>query len=166
MCQVVELKQQYDGDAGDPCYISKGSYTPKTCRVTFTVKEEMKKPVYVYYELDNFYQNHRRYVKSRSDAQLKGDFPNAPTTDCDPLKTVPPDTNHTKSRKLWPCGLIANSMFNGASALSAALRCCRGKAPARPDVDPARCTCVVGCRYVHVGVGRLGDVGEGHRVGV
>lgn len=22
-------------------------------------------PVYVYYQLDNFYQNHRRYVKSR-----------------------------------------------------------------------------------------------------
>jgi hypothetical protein len=34
------------------------------------VKEKMKAPVYVYYELDNFYQNHRRYVKSRSDDQL------------------------------------------------------------------------------------------------
>jgi len=26
----------------------------------------MEGPVYVYYQLDNFYQNHRRYVKSRS----------------------------------------------------------------------------------------------------
>ena len=33
----------------------------------------MKAPVYVYYELDNFYQNHRRYVKSRSDSQLEGE---------------------------------------------------------------------------------------------
>merc|ERR1711871_1076910 len=32
----------------------------------------MTKPVYVYYELVNFYQNHRRYVKSRSDDQLRG----------------------------------------------------------------------------------------------
>ena len=31
----------------------------------------MPGPVYVYYELDNFYQNHRRYVKSRNDAQLR-----------------------------------------------------------------------------------------------
>lgn len=31
----------------------------------------MTGPVYVYYELDNFYQNHRRYVKSRMDAQLR-----------------------------------------------------------------------------------------------
>ena len=37
-----------------------------------TVPEKMKAPVYVYYELDNFYQNHRRYVKSRSDSQLSG----------------------------------------------------------------------------------------------
>jgi hypothetical protein len=25
----------------------------------------IKSPIYVYYQLDNFYQNHRRYVKSR-----------------------------------------------------------------------------------------------------
>ena len=26
--------------------------------------------VFLYYQLDNFYQNHRRYVKSRSNSQL------------------------------------------------------------------------------------------------
>ena len=31
----------------------------------------MSGKVYVYYELDNFYQNHRRYVNSRMDAQLR-----------------------------------------------------------------------------------------------
>jgi len=30
-------------------------------------------PVYVYYQLDNFYQNHRRYVKSRDYKQLMGE---------------------------------------------------------------------------------------------
>jgi hypothetical protein len=40
--------------------------------ITFTVDADMAKPVFVYYELENFYQNHRRYVKSRSDDQLRG----------------------------------------------------------------------------------------------
>jgi|TARA_B110000971_G_C19688775_1_gene354473 hypothetical protein len=32
----------------------------------------MKAPVHLYYQLDNFYQNHRRYVKSRDDKQMRG----------------------------------------------------------------------------------------------
>jgi hypothetical protein len=40
--------------------------------LTFNIKETMTKPVHLYYQLDNFYQNHRRYVKSRDDMQLRG----------------------------------------------------------------------------------------------
>ena len=29
--------------------------------------------MFMYYGLSNFYQNHRRYVKSRDDGQLNGD---------------------------------------------------------------------------------------------
>jgi hypothetical protein len=36
------------------------------CKVELTVEETIPGPVYLYYELNNFYQNHRRYVKSRS----------------------------------------------------------------------------------------------------
>lgn len=43
------------------------------CYINMTVDRNMKHPVYVYYELDGVYQNHRRYVKSRSDVQLKGE---------------------------------------------------------------------------------------------
>ncbi|CAN1263071.1 ALA-interacting subunit 1 [Linum perenne] len=32
----------------------------KTCLRTITVRKHMKAPIYIYYELDNFYQNHRR----------------------------------------------------------------------------------------------------------
>ena len=39
---------------------------PQPCEVTFKLTEEVPSPIYVYYQLDNFYQNHRRYVKSRS----------------------------------------------------------------------------------------------------
>ena len=41
-------------------------------QVEFKVQDKMEGDVYVYYQLKNFYQNHRTYVKSRSDKQLLG----------------------------------------------------------------------------------------------
>lgn len=32
----------------------------------------MDAPIYVYYQVNNLYQNHRRYVNSRDDQQLRG----------------------------------------------------------------------------------------------
>uniref|UniRef100_A0A452ZXR2 Uncharacterized protein n=1 Tax=Aegilops tauschii subsp. strangulata TaxID=200361 RepID=A0A452ZXR2_AEGTS len=32
----------------------------KECTRTLTVTKDMKQPIYAYYQLDNFYQNHRR----------------------------------------------------------------------------------------------------------
>ena len=40
------------------------------CNITITVPATMKPPIYMYYKMSNYYQNHRRYVKSRSDMQL------------------------------------------------------------------------------------------------
>ena len=57
--------QKYETDVGQ-----KGAIVP--CVIDLEVPETIPKPVYVYYTLDNFYQNHRRYVKSRSSAQLLG----------------------------------------------------------------------------------------------
>lgn len=109
---MVEHKIQYDG-AGTKseyaaCQLSSAQPT-RTCTVEFDIKDEIEGPVYVYYELENFYQNHRRYVKSRSDAQLRGDeVPDSKLMDsCDPLW-------QKDGKTLNPCGLIANSMFNGA----------------------------------------------------
>lgn len=48
--------------------------------VSIKVKESNKvlfflqSNVFMYYGLSNFYQNHRRYVKSRDDSQLNGDL--------------------------------------------------------------------------------------------
>jgi len=77
-----------------------------TCEIPFNLETAMTKNVYMYYGLDNFYQNHRRYVKSRDDKQLRGDSISALSSDCSPFD------KDDKEKKIAPCGAIANSMFN------------------------------------------------------
>jgi hypothetical protein len=80
---------------------------PNTCQcvVQLTVQEDMDGPVYLYYGLTNFYQNHRRYVKSRDDVQLNGQSLSGSSL-CDPITDI-------GSSAVAPCGLTANSFFNG-----------------------------------------------------
>lgn len=79
------------------------------CIIQFFVPETIKAPIYFYYRLTNFYQNHRRYVKSLDMEQLKGKAQSASQIrggECDPLET------NVDGLPYYPCGLIANSMFN------------------------------------------------------
>jgi hypothetical protein len=116
--QVVEYRLQYDGSGSDPntsqCALGPGAVggARALCRVRFSVDKAMKAPVYVYYELQNFYQNHRRYVKSRSDTQLAGTVfdDESKVSDCDPLRS-------RDGKVLHPCGLVANSYFNDTFSL-------------------------------------------------
>jgi len=89
--------------------------TANSCLITQTIKipKDMKAPVYVYYELDNFYQNHRRYVKSRADTQLRGDDKFF-VTGCEPRDKGPCTSKAGKKGEcaVYPCGLIAWSVFN------------------------------------------------------
>lgn len=66
----------------------------------------------MYYKLTNYYQNHRRYVKSLSTDQFKGKIVSIDTLDrddqCKPVARSPTNPN----MPIYPCGLIANSMFN------------------------------------------------------
>ena len=41
-------------------------------QITFEFTETILGPIYVYYELTNYYQNNRRYIKSTSESQLLG----------------------------------------------------------------------------------------------
>ncbi|MBA0808843.1 hypothetical protein Gohar_024550, partial [Gossypium harknessii] len=75
------------------------------------VKKRMKKPIYVYYQLDNFYQNHRRYVKSRSDSQLKENSSWDDVSSCKP-------EDMSNDQPIVPCGLIAWSLFNDTYSFS------------------------------------------------
>lgn len=77
-----------------------------TCRISFNISETFEKNVYLYYGLDNFYQNHRRYVKSRDDDQLLGRVNPTVNSDCKPFAT------DSEDKIFAPCGAIANSMFN------------------------------------------------------
>ncbi|GMI83334.1 hypothetical protein like AT1G54320 [Hibiscus trionum] len=83
----------------------------KTCTRRLTVPKLMKQPIYVYYQLDNFYQNHRRYVKSRSDSQLKDNSSWNDVSSCKP-------EDMSNGQPIVPCGLIAWSLFNDTYTFS------------------------------------------------
>jgi hypothetical protein len=106
--QVVEVEVQYDncGDIGT------------VCNVTLNVNQKMSSPVFFYYKLTNYYQNHRRYVMSRNDAQLQGYEVSSYSSisDCSPIESL--DGSSSSSQFFLPCGLIAYSYFNDTFVLT------------------------------------------------
>ena len=85
------------------------SYDTTNCTLGFYLPADIAPPIYVYYRLTNFYQNHRRYTKSYNQQQLNGDHVSyGDLSACDPLRSP---SNEDK-RIYYPCGLIANSYFN------------------------------------------------------
>jgi len=106
--QVVEVEERYDHvcpTIGGPC------------NITIHIDDKMESPVFFYYKLTNYYQNHRRYVKSRNDAQLRGDIVDTYSTiaDCDPVKSL--GDSSKEENFFLPCGLIARSFFNDSFVL-------------------------------------------------
>jgi hypothetical protein len=93
------------------------------CEFTFQIEADIiDKPIYFYYQVKGFYQNHRRYMQSVSYEQLRdGVLKNSTEISaCQPVvynrenfysksvtnKTLDPD------QPAFPCGLIARSYFN------------------------------------------------------
>ncbi|GFR50957.1 hypothetical protein Agub_g13277 [Astrephomene gubernaculifera] len=115
--KAVEVGTRYDqtcvpgkSNAEREQYIlqNAGNESALSCTVTLRIEKDMRAPVYVYYELNGFYQNHRRYVKSRSDMQLADQSKNLATGLCDPEEYL----GGNKSMMINPCGLVAWSFFN------------------------------------------------------
>lgn len=77
---------------------------------TFILFAATGRCVYVLW-LTNYYQNHRRYVKSRDDEQLLGRLSLTPSSDCTPFAYT------DDGKPIAPCGAIANSLFNGKMKL-------------------------------------------------
>ena len=117
--QIIEVKKQYDNLPD-----CKGN---KTCNVTIEIEQDMDKTIMIYYQLNGFYQNHRRYVKSKSDVQLNGKTMTLEemkkSQECDPVVTneemgFPEGKKSITGEELnmkdlaVPCGLIAKSFFD------------------------------------------------------
>jgi hypothetical protein len=116
--QIEEVSYRYD----EECKKNKDS--DNKCTITLNIKNKMKSKIMIYYQLNGFYQNHRRYVKSKSDEQLHGkeftleEMKNS--QDCDPAITnndMGQEVSFTgkqlkKDDLAVPCGLIAKSFFN------------------------------------------------------
>ncbi|XP_043701595.1 ALA-interacting subunit 3-like [Telopea speciosissima] len=116
---VVEIIDQYETECIPQTY--RGNQTAeitfiqsqlnKTCNRTLTVPKDMKQPIYVYYELTNFYQNHRRYVQSVNAEQLLDPSNSNVTSGCSPEDIA-------NGSPIVPCGLIAWSLFNDTYSFS------------------------------------------------
>jgi hypothetical protein len=114
---VVEIVKRYDDACADGFFATDAEVATRaqidgrgtTCEVTLTAPRSMRAPVFVYYELTNFHQNHRRFVKSRSDEQLAGERDAPANSFCDPQAFATVDGAR---KSIDPCGLAAWSYFN------------------------------------------------------
>uniref|UniRef100_UPI00398E56FC cell cycle control protein 50B n=1 Tax=Pristiophorus japonicus TaxID=55135 RepID=UPI00398E56FC len=107
---VAEIELDYTGNEPNsschPC--TSNANTNCKCTIQFQVDKKLEGPIFMYYELSNFYQNHRKYGISRDDDQLNGDldYLTNPSEYCFPFR------RDGKDRPIAPCGAIANSLFN------------------------------------------------------
>jgi hypothetical protein len=102
------VQAQWTRETVDVSYDSVSLPTTQ-CTLQFNIPESMGPPVLFYYHLTNFYQNHRRYVNSFFAAQLKGEAQDGNAVNgsmCSPMAA------DSQGRIIYPCGLIANSLFN------------------------------------------------------
>ncbi len=113
--EIVDDKKEY-------CV---GNPSAETCEIEFKINKTMKPNIMIYYEIDGFYQNHRRYMKSKSDKQLKGEeITEKEAEDCAPvitnqqmgkagIKSISGEILKENDIAI-PCGLMAKSFFNDA----------------------------------------------------
>lgn len=102
--RIIEYSKRYDNI--EECAVNQSmNYTqlPIECTVDINISQNMHSPIYFYYGLKNFYQNHRKFIQSKSDVQLRNEG-NDEVSKCEPLISNSDNT-------IFACGLIANSMF-------------------------------------------------------
>lgn len=104
-------------------------FDTRICQTDFRVEETIdSNQIFLFYEFIDYFQNHKRYVRSKSLQQLAGDIVSFSDVDqvCDPdqrftdLKRIHKKKTHlnqilnqnTKEKLIAnPCGIIANSFF-------------------------------------------------------
>lgn len=92
-----------------------------TCYITMTLPEAIVGNTYVYYEIAGYHQHHRRFVSSVDRTQFIDTWrENIAITMCAPLEELESefcdvgtcDPASKRVRKAFPCGIVANTMFN------------------------------------------------------
>jgi len=98
-------------------YAAEGEKAPEE---KLTCQLDMEKPIHVYYEITNLYQNHRRFSTSVNNDQLYGSYINDSDTvdSCHPIRTKR-DRNKSENNDVAndianPCGLLPKYYFNGS----------------------------------------------------
>ena len=88
------------------------------CSFELPIPEKMEKPIMIYYQIDEFSQNHRVYMDSKSDKQLNGeevqieDLKESGVCDNAITRKDMGETDIAKKDKVaFPCGLMAQSYF-------------------------------------------------------
>lgn len=97
------------------------------CTFTLNIPEDLDSP-YMYYKMDNFYANHRKYAKSRNYKQLRGESVSRGDVkeDCDPIldnEDIPVTTSYTgqalaSASLAYPCGLIGKFRFTDTFSIT------------------------------------------------
>jgi LEM3 (ligand-effect modulator 3) family / CDC50 family len=137
--QIFERVVQYDAfDNPHPtCGINTTVNAGTQCTISIRVDEDLQPPILIYYQIENFHQNHRKYQKSRDLYQV------SEATVCNALFCTSCPYCNLKFLKLYgettqsalqaelcqplnilgdirlnPCGLIANTFFNDVIELT------------------------------------------------
>ena len=98
------------------------------CNKQLTLENDIDSPVFVYYQLNGFFQNSRRYVKSKETDQLTGDDISV-HDECEPAEKYKemgfsPSQTALDGSALdpeayaVPCGLMAKTFFNDTFSFS------------------------------------------------
>ena len=93
--------------------------TPQTCMIELQLEKHVEPPIFIYYEITNMYQNHRKYSKSRDINQLMGAVRSKSDvqSNCFPVVSMNDLGFYTNlylepQDVASPCGLIPQSIFN------------------------------------------------------
>lgn len=120
--EIKEFKEEFDPCNRD-CDRNKNS--PNSCEneynVIINLTKKMKKPVFLYYQAHAFYQNHRKYSKSISYKQLKGEKITKAEAEaqCDMAykgkdinRSRNLDPDYSSTPVAYPCGITAKSFLD------------------------------------------------------
>ena len=112
--QIKEFKFRYD------LFCAEKRRHNEKCEMSLSIPETMKKPIFIYYQINDLRQNHRFYMENKSNKQLKGEEVSKEdlekSNECDgalynkDFDFLDPD-KYPEDDVAFPCGLIAKSFF-------------------------------------------------------